>query len=288
MCISMNSKEKKHQQTRLVQVFLTIEILLYISFLYLDITNTYLNTGYVLNISSVFSISKAIKFFSILICFLFVALPLNDYKLKYDSTDLNLLRFAIMFTVISDYILLFSDNVILGLLTFIVVQMCYLARVYRWKLKLRGTHKGIRPIYQYILRNILLLVVSLILINIVLNLRGLNHSISLNLNVAASIDSTDKFVIVLALYYFISLILNFIDSVKVSRRANTTRTRLFSLGLLLFILCDINVGLCNLPRLVTINKGIYETVHNFTKIGMWLFYLPSQVIISLSKTNNKL
>ena len=47
--------------------------------------------------------------------------------------------------------------------------------------------------------------------------------------------------------------------------------RLFALGLALFVGCDLCVGLFNL--------GLFLP---FSSVGMWLFYLPSQALISLS------
>ena len=53
------------------------------------------------------------------------------------------------------------------------------------------------------------------------------------------------------------------------------RWRLFALGLTLFVGCDVCVGLFNaLPP----GSPRYFAV----SIGMWLFYLPSQVLIALS------
>ena len=49
------------------------------------------------------------------------------------------------------------------------------------------------------------------------------------------------------------------------------RKRVFAIGLTLFVCCDICVGLFNL--------GILYPV---ALVGMWLFYLPSQVLIVLS------
>lgn len=45
----------------------------------------------------------------------------------------------------------------------------------------------------------------------------------------------------------------------------------FAMGLTLFVCCDICVGMFNL--------GI---LYSFASVGMWLFYLPSQVLIVLS------
>lgn len=46
---------------------------------------------------------------------------------------------------------------------------------------------------------------------------------------------------------------------------------LFGAGLTLFVCCDICVGMYNL-----------DLFHSFASVGMWLFYLPSQVLIVLS------
>ena len=52
--------------------------------------------------------------------------------------------------------------------------------------------------------------------------------------------------------------------------------RLFALGLTLFVGCDVCVGLFNLSGLVP------DALYHFARVGMWLFYLPSQVLIALS------
>ena len=53
------------------------------------------------------------------------------------------------------------------------------------------------------------------------------------------------------------------------------RWRAFALGLTLFVGCDVCVGLFNvLPP----GSAPYFAV----SVGMWLFYLPSQVLIALS------
>lgn len=54
------------------------------------------------------------------------------------------------------------------------------------------------------------------------------------------------------------------------------RMRLFSLGLVLFLCCDVWVGIFNAHSLLP--NGFYA----FARVGMWLFYLPAQVLISLS------
>ncbi len=55
----------------------------------------------------------------------------------------------------------------------------------------------------------------------------------------------------------------------------------FALGLTLFVGCDLCVGAFNSPELVP--DGLYS----FARVGMWLFYLPSQVLIALSALPEK-
>ncbi len=52
--------------------------------------------------------------------------------------------------------------------------------------------------------------------------------------------------------------------------------RLFAAGLTLFICCDLCVGGHALYWMIP--DGLYA----FTRIGMWMFYLPSQVLLALS------
>ncbi len=54
------------------------------------------------------------------------------------------------------------------------------------------------------------------------------------------------------------------------------RMRLFALGLVLFFCCDVWVGVFNVPDLVPGN------LYAAARVGMWLCYLPAQVLIVLS------
>ena len=69
--------------------------------------------------------------------------------------------------------------------------------------------------------------------------------------------------------YFTSFVCNVIQSFG-------GENRLFCIGLALFLCCDICVGVFNLPQL----SG--TQAYSFATVGMWLFYLPAQVLIVLS------
>ena len=74
----------------------------------------------------------------------------------------------------------------------------------------------------------------------------------------------------LAALYFSQLLAN----AALAWTLRGTRRR-FALGLTLFVGCDVCVGLFNvLPA--------SSPMHSAASVGMWLFYLPSQVLIALS------
>ena len=58
------------------------------------------------------------------------------------------------------------------------------------------------------------------------------------------------------------------------------RRRIFAAGLTLFVGCDLCVGLFNVLPPVS-------PLYPFVSVGMWLFYLPSQVLITLSALPEK-
>lgn len=59
-------------------------------------------------------------------------------------------------------------------------------------------------------------------------------------------------------------------------QASGSENRLFFAGLCVFLCCDICVGLYNMP------EQLPAWLHRAAGIGMWTFYLPSQVMIVLS------
>ncbi len=240
-------------------IFLALELVLYILFLYLDFSK---NNS---------SLSSIIKYISILICLLFVLIPVKkeskfNISIINDSRDVLLLRLALIFTFISDYFLLFTNEIIAGLFTFIIVQLLYLIRIYNWKLDASMISRSKQPLYLYLLSNILITILILIPSLILLN--------KIKLDIMS---------IILATFYFICLFINFIDVVKISFKTRSVRARIFAIGLFLFLLCDINVGLFNLTYYIPINPFLYKKIYNIASISMWLFYLPSQVLIALSK-----
>ena len=76
----------------------------------------------------------------------------------------------------------------------------------------------------------------------------------------------------LALIYFS----NFLCNVALAVRLPRGWGRQFALGLTLFLCCDVCVGVFQSPGLLP------PVLERFASFGMWLFYLPGQVLIVLS------
>ena len=242
------SKSRK-VQLQITKIFILIQLLSYFTFIYFDFSN--LNGN----------ISNLIKYFTILLCLIFVLIPRKESGGS--AVDHRLLKLAFLFTFISDYFLLFTEEIIPGLVTFIIVQVLYLLRIYRWKLDFNLINKSKIILPMYFLRNlfagmILLLVLSLL-------------SVKLELT------------IVLATFYFLSLLLNCFDLLRISFVIKTPQLRLFLIGLLMFLLCDINVGIFNMQQFIANPLVKYEKIYSIASVAMWIFYLPSQVFIALSK-----
>lgn len=155
----------------------------------------------------------------------------------------RLVSAALALTVLADiFLLLLNAHYALGILLFCGVQGLYFIRI------VRGGG-----------RNLWGLRLGLFLLSlVVLNLLGL--LIPLN---------------ILALFYFTNFFCNALASLSCSGRS----MRLFSIGLWLFLCCDLCVGLFQNPQLVP------PAVSAFVSVGMWLFYLPAQVLIALSGAN---
>lgn len=69
---------------------------------------------------------------------------------------------------------------------------------------------------------------------------------------------------------------HFIFNLAQSLSLRGTGGKLFSWGLLLYFCCDLCVGIYNAPQLFP------RPLFQFAQVGMWLFYLPGQVLITLS------
>lgn len=187
--------------------------------------------------------STWVKFAGICLC---CAAALSGAK----TADGRLVAVAQCFTVGADWFLLvLNRDYLVGFLLFMIVQLCYLVRLGR----MQSNCLGFSPREKAFLRR----------------LQTIRRALPLPLlllTMAIVPSLPDLWVV---LFYFCMLVLNTVTAFALKKRT-------FSIGLLLFVCCDVCVGLYNL--------GLFTA---FTRIGMWLFYLPSQVLIVLSQEQEK-
>lgn len=193
---------------------------------------------------------RILQWVSILLCFLF-ALKVGR--------KLSLINLALLLTVVADGFLVLpaSPIQIPGTTFFAFVSITYFLFLF---LKESGK---IRKIHLF--SRIFLIIVVLVVAVIVLK------------------DNTD-YLSLISVFYFTNLVLNIVFSFATFRK-----NMLLSLGLILFALCDIVVGLVAGANIYIPVKegGIIDSIINAPINLSWFFYIPSQVIIALYNVTRK-
>ena len=189
-------------------------------------------------------LSAGLKYAGVLLCLAFAL-----SRLRRGGVHSALTAAALACTAAADLFLLVLDRWYLaGVLVFWVVQGLWLARI-----RLAGGWPRSRC-----------LAVRLVLPAAALTaLRALNALIPLN--IAAAV-------------YFSQLLANAAESRTLIRARPWGRT--LHLGLALFIGCDVCVGLHNVTAAAGLALPLW--LGRAAGLGMWLFYLPSQVLLALS------
>lgn len=187
--------------------------------------------------------SFKIKIFSIFLC-LFITLCIG--KDEINLRDKNLLQLGMLLTFFADLCLIIYNKYFLGVLIFSTVQMIY---CFRFKRDISHSKK--------LVTLLILLVIfyyTLYILNII-------------------IDP----LIILGIYYSVLIGTNLVNVIRLNKKDIYPRTNflLLYVGFLLFILCDINVG-------ISYVFSNYSRMVNITQNLIWVFYLPSQVLLALS------
>lgn len=242
----------------IIYLFLLIQLTLYGTFLTLDVLENKIN------------LSNYIKFAVVVLCFLYVILITKNEG----GRQRIFLSYAMAFTVVSDIFLLFTDYYFYGVLTFIVAQQLYGMRITelfnRENLYRKGLDRKTHNSNKKLLKELTIRLVVQIIISAILCVLLWMTGILVNSLLVASI------------FYFISLVTNLAASIKLWLSFPGIKDIIyFAIGMILFFLCDINVGLFNLSSFLDIGS-VYINIYNISSILMWTFYGPSQVMIALS------
>lgn len=199
------------------------------------------------------ALTVTIKFIGILLCFAVAVFFLYSCRNK----DSVIVVIALLFTVISDLFILVLDDLFyakslyplqyeIGLMTFLVTHFAYYYRLYADRLK-----------------------------KIWISLTVRLTLIAVSVGVMCGIFGFD-FLLVEACVYIIILTANVVEAFIICRRSR--KNLIFALGLLLFLLCDIFVGLQN-SAMIGLDLRRYMDLISYS---IWIFYLPGQVLLALS------
>lgn len=185
-----------------------------------------------------------VKYAGILSCAAFAA-----YSVVFGKSEALTIFFGLSFTAVADYFLLVEDNLYeVGVSSFIVAQLLYLILITRAKGKI--------SVVSVLTRVTLFATCSVVIV---------------------VVGVGERLLFLVAAYASI-FVVNVVEAATLAKRG--VKRVLFAIGLGLFACCDVFVLLYNLGAFVDVGYG-YDVAVNFVKLS-WAFYLPSQVLISLS------
>ena len=180
------------------------------------------------------------------------------YKRNFSCT---LTLIALINTVIADFFLCglidFENIRVVAMIFFCVTQICYFLRLY-------NNQKFTREKRLHLLLRVILSITVIVVTLLVLKE---------NANALAVIST----------FYFTNLLLNIVYAFIQIKNAP-----LFAIGLLLFSLCDVLIGLNVLDEFLPIPDGSLIQKINDVDINLaWVFYVPSQTLIATDISINE-
>jgi hypothetical protein len=221
-----------------IKISSIIIIVIYLVFLYIDFVSKYLRNIY----------SVGLKYSTIVFYFIISLLIGSN---GYSKEDTRLVQLARLFNLIADYFLVISCDFNIGIFFFALVQITYIIR------------HSIMENKRY--KNLIFFIIALMIALIAL----------VNIN----ITSIEKELIILAITYAALLVTSLYCAVSTISRGKYPKKSswIIALGMFLFFMCDLNVGLYNILR--------ESDMKFFLGYLIWLFYLPSQLLLTLSGFN---
>jgi len=237
---------------KIIKLFIIIQVIIYLAFLYLDFAGGH------------YIVSSYFKYFFIILCFIYTLIN-YDRANKHRSCCLIL---GLGFTLIADYfLLLLGYNFEYGIVAFIIVQQIY-GFMLDYRLQQSSSLANLSFILSSNFPKRLLLQFSI------------TFFITLLLNY---LDANIELAVILSTFYFISILMNTSRAIKVSMEYKEDKSSaLFALAMILFILCDINVGFFNLSTYLDLSAAVAIPIIKISSLLMWFFYAPSQALIALS------
>lgn len=242
----MNNRKIYRLITKIVVI---IVLILYVLFLTMDFYNV-----------KILIASKYIKYLCILLCFLLSIISTKGLIMETEiylvnRRDIQLLQVAMFITVISDLCLVIFNFYFLGVTLFSMVQITYGVR-YSTK-KTKETLVNFIIVFLFII--LIYSIVSLFMVKV---------------NVLVPIS----------FFYFLCLLNSVIKAIKAFKNNvyNSPSKYMIVLGMLLFFLCDTCVAISGITVIFPLTNYFMSIVNQIANSLIWLFYLPSQLLLALS------
>lgn len=207
------------------------------------------------NRMNTFYTTHNLKYISILLCFL-LSLMAMDHAIS--PMDILLLQSGLFITTLADLCLLILDKFTIGVAIFCVAQIIYCIRY--------NPPKAYPTVVRFMMVFEVLAISYILLGFFVKNLDTL---------------------FVVATAYAICLMTSVIRAIKLckAKQFPSPNRYMIAIGMVLFLLCDINVGLTNVIQQLRPQSIFLTYIYNMSSFLIWFFYLPSQVLLAMSGYN---
>lgn len=175
------------------------------------------------------------------------------------TTDAFLMCIALICTVCADFFLVVTEprHQLVAMIFFSVTQICYFLRLYMRQTKRKLHHAAVR---------IILIAAAVIISLLILGER---------------VDALS----LVSIFYFVNLVVNVVIAF-----IQKEKSTFFAIGLMLFSLCDISIGLSVMDKsYIPLPKGsILSKLANPGFNLAWIFYVPAQTLIAMSIAEEKI
>ncbi len=217
-------------------------------------------------------VSSIIKFISIISCLVVTVVRTLCYQATADRILLNV---ALLFTVIADVFLLFTTKFEYGVIAFCIVQLIYFYRMFsllRYSLRMenrvhkRRNEKSFLSFFFHLATRVFVSAVVIVF----LQFQGIVFDFLLFASVFYLVNFIGNLIFLILLYP------------KKHYMGEQIRYGLFFIGMVLFFLCDVQVGFYNLSLYLSKESRILNALAEVSGVGMWACYLPAQIAISIS------
>ncbi len=217
------------------------------------------------------AVSDAFKLAGIVLCFLFTVVIVC---LRGADFDRVVLMVSLFFAIIADALLLFTPFYFWGVLIFCIVQELQSVRIFSIRRSVVRMDGRISASYRsYKVRNYVLL----------LNLIQLLFA-AVPVAISFFVDIPQVELISVSVFYIVGFIGNLIPLGTISRDVrlldDMLPLRLYFIGMLLYFICDILLGVFRIPEYLPVLPQLKDGIQ-YALLVIWPLYLAGMVCIAL-------